>query len=363
MNSLLIFLGLLPESIKFGLIYSIMVMGVYITYKILDFPDLTVDGSFTLGGFTFAATMLIFPNHPIIGLLVAAISGTLAGLVTGLLHVRYGINKLLSGIITMTALYSINARVLNKPNVFLENEQSWFFIISYEKYFSIFTVIAIVLLIIKFLYDRRIKPDKYVYKSLLIYILIYVFSIAYIYYTKDITMYLLLLIVFVVKLIMDYILTSKFGLILRALGDNEILVSNLGVSVDKVKIMGLMLSNLLVASSGALFAQYIKVVDLSSSVGTIIIGLASIIFGMGIIKRTRSINNISIVILGSIIYYIIINFALNSSSITDEIFYALGFNSDIIQKLSVKPTDVKIITALFLAVILGLGKKRGKSNA
>lgn len=363
MDSLMIFITLLPESIKFGLIYSIMVMGVYITYKILDFPDLTVDGSFTLGGFTFAATMIAFPSHPIIGLIFAAIAGTIAGLITGILHVKYGINKLLSGIITMTALYSINARILNKPNVFLENQQSWFYIITYEKYFTIFIIISIILLFIKVLYDRRIKPDKDVLKSLMIYIVIYIFSIGYVYYSKDISMYLLLIIVFVIKLIMDYILTSKFGLILRALGDNEVLVSNLGVSVSKVKIIGLMLSNLLVASSGAFFAQYIKVVDLSSSVGTIIIGLASIIFGMGVIKRSRSINNISIVILGSIIYYIIINFALNSSSITDELFYVLGFSQDLISKLSIKPTDVKIITAVFLAIILAVGKKRGKGNA
>lgn len=362
MDSFLIFLKVLPESIKLGLIYSIMVMGVYITYKILDFPDLTVDGSFPLGGFVSFAIILSFPFHPIIAIILATISGMLAGLITATLHIKFGIDKLLSGILTMTALYSINARILGKSNAFIDNDKSWFYSINYENYFYIFLLISLFLLFLKLVYDKRIKPDKVVIKSFLIYILIYIFSISYIIYSKDIAMFLILIIVFIVKLIMDYILTSKFGFILRALGDNEILVSNLGVNVNKVKILGLMLSNSLVSMSGALFAQYIKIVDLSSSVGTIVIGLASIIFGLGILKRSRTINYISIVIFGSIFYYIIINFALNSSTITDSIYAYIGLSYELINKITIRATDVKIITAIFLAFILFIGRGK-KSNA
>ena len=175
-------------------------------------------------------------------------------------------------------------------------------------------------------------------------------------------MYLTVLIVFIIKLVMDYILTSKFGFILRALGDNENIVTGLGVNSDKLKILGLMLSNALVSLSGALFTQYIRVIDLSSSVGTMVIGLASIIFGLGIIKKSNIINHISIVIVGSIVYYIVINFALNSSGITEILLTALHFSEQTISKFSVKPTDVKIITALLLGIILAIDKKKKKKK-
>lgn len=361
MDMIIIFLKLLPESIKLGLIFSIMVMGVYITYKILDFPDLTVDGSFPLGGFLFAYAVISFNLHPFYAILVSGIGGMLAGYVTALFHIKFKINKLLSGILTMSGLYSINARILGKPNVFLENTQSWFYIIEFEKYLTKFFIISIILLIIKFFYDKRIKPNKNVYISMGIYLLIYAISFIYIYKSKDISLFLILLVVFTLKLILDYILTSKFGFMLRALGDNEVLVNNLGVNSSNIKTIGLMISNAFVSISGAFFAQYIKIVDLSSSVGTIIIGLASIIFGIGLIKKSRSINYVSIVILGSIIYYIIINFALNSSLLTDNIYNMLGFSEIWINRLSIKPTDVKLITAIFLAFILALGKKRGNN--
>ncbi len=362
MEALIIFIKVLPESIKLGLIYSIMVMGVYITYKILDFPDLSVDGTFPLGSFIFAYIAINYNLHPVFAIFIAFLGGLIAGYITGLLHIKFGIDKLLSGILTMTALYSINARILGKPNAFLETDQSWFYIINYDNYFKLFTVISILLLVIKLFYDRRIKPNKNAFVSFVIYILIYLLSLVYIVKTRDINMYLLLIIVFIIKLMMDYILTSKIGFILRALGDNETLVSDLGVNVENIKLFGLMLSNGLVAVSGALFAQYIRIVDLSSSVGTIIIGLASIIFGLGLIKRTRTINYISIIIVGSIVYYIVINFALNSQALTYGIYESLGLSDNMINILTIKPTDVKIITALFLAVILGLGhKKRGKN--
>lgn len=361
MNELLIFINVIPESIKIGLIYSIMAMGVYITYKILDFPDLTVDGSFPLGGFVFAYFALS-SYSPFVGLVFSIIAGAIAGLITGVFHVKCGIDKLLAGILTMITLYSVNARIVDKPSVFIDANKSIYGVISYEQHFLLFFIISIVLLALKVLYDYNIKKNKYVIKSFLIYVVILLVLCYYTYYTEDISMYLTVLIVFIIKLVMDYILTSKFGFILRALGDNENIVTGLGVNSDKLKILGLMLSNALVSLSGALFTQYIRVIDLSSSVGTMVIGLASIIFGLGIIKKSNIINHISIVIVGSIVYYIVINFALNSSGITEILLTALHFSEQTISKFSVKPTDVKIITALLLGIILAIDNKKKKKK-
>lgn len=354
MNELIIFLSVVPESIKIGLIYSIMAMGVYITYKILNFPDMTVDGSFPLGGFIFAAFSLNNNlENPLIGMSIALIGGAIAGLITGILHVKFGIDKLLSGILTMIGLYSVNARIVGTPSVFIDSTKSIYGKISYENNFFMFLIILFVLLILKIWYDYNIKTNEYVIKTSIIYLTLFSILIFYVHSTKDINLMLTVIIVFIVKLIMDYILTSKFGFILRALGDNESIVNGLGVNVKKIKILGLMLANSLVALSGAMFTQYIRVIDLSSSVGTMVIGLASIIFGMGLIKKSRIINYISIVIVGSIVYYIVINFALNSSGITRQIFEIFDLSKENIDKLSVKPTDVKLITSLLLAGILG----------
>ncbi|WP_308544845.1 ABC transporter permease [uncultured Sneathia sp.] len=359
MNDLLIFISVIPESIKIGLIYSIMAMGVYITYKILDFPDLTVDGSFPLGGFVFAYFSLANVS-PFLGLVFSLIAGALAGLLTSIFHIKCKIDKLLAGILTMITLYSINARIVDKPSFFVDADKTIYGLVSYDKHFILCIIISIGLLILKLLYDYNIKKNIYVIKSFVIYLIIFFVLTYYTYYTEDISMFITAIIVFIIKLIMDYILTSKFGFILRALGDNENIVTSLGVSSNKLKIIGLMISNSLVALSGALFTQYIRVIDLSSSVGTMVIGLASIIFGLGLIKKSRIINYISIVIVGSIVYYIIINFALTSAGLTESILTFFHVNEQMIANLSIKPTDVKIITALLLAIILGIDSKKKK---
>ncbi|WP_068448846.1 ABC transporter permease [Caviibacter abscessus] len=360
MEELSIFIKIIPESIKIGLIYSIMAMGVYITYKILDFPDLTVDGSFPLGGFVFAtmSATLIGASNPYISMIIVAIAGAIAGLFTGILHVYFGIDKLLSGILIMIGLYSINARIVGTPSVFIDASKSIYGKLTYDKHFIFFIIAFIIALLLKVIYDYNIKKNKYVIISLSIYIVLFIILTYYAYYTEDISLMITAFIVFIIKLIMDYILTSKFGFILRALGDNETIVTSLGVNEKVLKLYGLMIANSLVAVSGGLFTQYIKVIDLSSSLGTMVIGLASIIFGLGIIKKSRVINHLSIVIIGSIIYYIIINFALNSGEITNSIYEFIGLSQNAINILSIKPTDVKIITALLLAVILGFEHKK-----
>ena len=372
MNELLVFIQSLPEALKTGFIYSIMVMGVYITYKILDFPDMSVDATFPLGGFIFAAFSLskngfFGITNPFIGLILAVIGGMIAGYLTGALHVYLKINGLLSGILVMTGFYSINSRIVGVPNVFISSERNIFEIISYEKSFIPFVLVTIILLVLKGFYDYQIKENKYVIRTMIVYVIATIGLFVYVVTTKDIKLMFVIIVAFAIKMILDYILTSKFGFALRALGNNEELVVSLGVNEKRLKILGLMISNGLVALSGALFAQNMKVADLISGTGTLVIGLAAIILGLGVLKKSRLINVISIITIGSLMYYFIINLALMSNSWTKNLYQTLKFNDSLISTLEIKPTDVKIITAVILTIILwnetAKKLKKGKKKA
>ena len=372
MHELLVFIQSLPEALKTGFIYSIMVMGVYITYKILDFPDMSVDATFPLGGFIFAAFSLskngfFGITNPFIGLILAVIGGMIAGYLTGALHVYLKINGLLSGILVMTGFYSINSRIVGVPNVFISSERNIFEIISYEKSFIPFVLVTIILLVLKGFYDYQIKENKYVIRTMIVYVIDTIGLFVYVVTTKDIKLMFVIIVAFAIKMILDYILTSKFGFALRALGNNEELVVSLGVNEKRLKILGLMISNGLVALSGALFAQNMKVADLISGTGTLVIGLAAIILGLGVLKKSRLINEISIITIGSLMYYFIINLALMSNSWTKNLYQTLKFNDSLISTLEIKPTDVKIITAVILTIILwnetAKKLKKGKKKA
>ncbi len=372
MNELLVFIQSLPEALKTGFIYSIMVMGVYITYKILDFPDMSVDATFPLGGFIFAAFSLskngfFGITNPFIGLILAVIGGMIAGYLTGALHVYLKINGLLSGILVMTGFYSINSRIVGVPNVFISSERNIFEIISYEKSFIPFVLVTIILLVLKGFYDYQIKENKYVIRTMIVYVIATIGLFVYVVTTKDIKLMFVIIVAFAIKMILDYILTSKFGFALRALGNNEELVVSLGVNEKRLKILGLMISNGLVALSGALFAQNMKVADLISGTGTLVVGLAAIILGLGVLKKSRLINEISIITIGSLMYYFIINLALMSNSWTKNLYQTLKFNDSLISTLEIKPTDVKIITAVILTIILwnetAKKLKKGKKKA
>ena len=372
MNELLVFIQSLPEALKTGFIYSIMVMGVYITYKILDFPDMSVDATFPLGGFIFAAFSLskngfFGITNPFIGLILAVIGGMIAGYLTGALHVYLKINGLLSGILVMTGFYSINSRIVGVPNVFISSERNIFEIISYEKSFIPFVLVTIILLVLKGFYDYQIKENKYVIRTMIVYVIATIGLFVYEVTTKDIKLMFVIIVAFAIKMILDYILTSKFGFALRALGNNEELVVSLGVNEKRLKILGLMISNGLVALSGALFAQNMKVADLISGTGTLVVGLAAIILGLGVLKKSRLINEISIITIGSLMYYFIINLALMSNSWTKNLYQTLKFNDSLISTLEIKPTDVKIITAVILTIILwnetAKKLKKGKKKA
>lgn len=265
------FIGTLEQ----GLIFAIGALGVYITYTILDFPDLSVDGTFSLGA-AITAALIIKGTNPFISLGLAFIGGAIGGLVTGILHVKLKITNLLSGILVMIGLYSINLRVMGKANLPMFNK---------ENIFSSNILIVVILG----------------------------------------------LIVLVVKLLMDILFKTKFGFILRATGDNDTLVTSLGVNKGTMKIAGLMISNGLVALSGAIMAQYQGFSDISMGNGFIVIALASIILGQSIFKKSRLLKGTIVVIIGAFFYRLSVGVAIN-----------LGF----------PPTDLKLITSLIVVIAI-----------
>ena len=270
-------LGTLEQSF----IFAIMVLGVYLSYKILDFPDMTVDGSFPLGG-AVASAILIKGGNPILALVVAALCGAIAGLITGMIHVKLKVTNLLAGIIVMTGLYSVNLRIMGKSNI------------------PLFSV--------KHLFNGNIIPI--------------------------VTLVILLILA---KITIDYLLKTKFGFALKALGDNETLVISLGIDEKKLKIYGLMIANSFVALSGAILAQYQGFADVGMGTGTIITGLASIIIGEAIFKKRSFISMSMTVILGTIIYRTIIAMSL---------------------KLGMNASDLKLITSILVVGIIFLKEKK-----
>lgn len=242
-------------TIEQGLMYSIMVLGVYLTFRILDYADLTVDGSFTLGAAT-AATLITAGYNPWLATMIAFFAGTLAGTFTGILHTKFKITPLLSGILTMTALYSVNLRVMGKANISL---------LRLRTVFSDFSELPFV-------------NDDY---GVLI---------------------LGLLAVIIIGVLVYLFLETEFGLAVRATGDNELMIRSLGVNTDIMKITGLALSNGLVAFAGSFVAQNQLFADISMGIGMIIIGLASVIIGEVLIGTSSIGRTVIAVLCGGVIY-------------------------------------------------------------
>lgn len=246
-------------ALELGGIFSIMSLGLYISYKVLNLPDLTVDGSFTLG--CAVSAVMTLSGHPVIGLILAFISGLLAGLVTGVLTTKLKIASLLAGILTMTGLYSVNLKIMNdSPNISLFDCSTVFTPLSAFGEYGILLFITVV--------------------------------------------------VIVVALCLHYFLKTQFGLALRACGDNEDMVKASSIDVDVMKMIGLSLANGLVSLSGAIYAQHQAFSDSQSGTGMMVIGLASIIIGMAFIKKDQIGYQLLAVIVGSIIYRGILTIAL-----------------------------------------------------
>ena len=225
-------------TLELGLIYAIMALGVYLTFRILNFPDLTVDQSFTTGAATAAILIVNYDLDPVLALGAAFLAGALAGVITGLLHAKGGINPLLAGILTMLALYSINLRIMgNRANVPLLGNDTLY------TWFNSSGITGWTLILV------------------------------------------LAIIVLVVKLVLDWFLGTDMGLGLQATGDNEEMVRSFGVSTDTMKIVGLAVSNGLVGMAGAFIAQKQGSADISMGIGLILVGLASVILGQALFNN------------------------------------------------------------------------------
>lgn len=257
----------LMGALEIGLIFGLVALGVLISFRILDFPDLTVDGSFPLGG-AVAATMISLGYDPFIATAMAIIAGAVAGYCTAFLNVRFKILPLLASILMMTALYSINLRVMGKPNVPLITEATVFSVLQPEW-----------------------MPD-YIARPLI-----------------------LLAIVILVKLLLDWFFASQIGLSIRATGANARMARAQGIATNRATLAAMALSNALVAFGGALFAQSQGGADISMGIGTIVIGLAAVIIGENILPARRLVWTTLAVILGAILYRFFIALALNSDFI------------------------------------------------
>ena len=290
-----IIIGVIEE----GLIYAIMALGLYITYKILDFPDLSVDGTFPMGA-AVTAMLILKGVHPVLTLLISFAAGLLAGCITGLIHVKLKVRDLLSGIIMMTALYSINLRIAGKANLP---------IFSKETIFENAFLEAVV--------PKALDPY-------LVCIILFV-------------------IVLVCKVLLDLFLKTRAGYLLRAVGDNEVLVTSLAKDKGMVKILGLALANGFVALAGCVYCQQKGFFEVSTDTGTMVIGLASVIIGTKLLKRFRSVKATTAVIFGSIVYKACVSLAI-----------ALGMAA----------SDLKLITAvLFLIILVASNRKERKVKA
>lgn len=294
-------LELLESTVTQGLIYALLTFGIFITYKLLDFPDLTVDGSFPLGA-AVTAVMLTKGVNPYLTLVIAILAGAVSGLVTGLIHVKLKVRDLLAGIITMTALFSINLQIAGSNlNVGRETD-------------TIFTAALAMALFGKLSLVHR--------KFIIALILVIIF-----------------------KLILDAYFKTKNGILLKATGDNSTLVTTLARDNGKMKILGLVIANALVALSGAVVCHEQRGFSSTMGTGQMVFGLAAVIIGTTIFKKMPIVKGTTAVLVGSIAYKLCIQLAIS-----------MGLPANLL----------KLITAALFLVILIIGNSgegRSKKNA
>jgi len=279
-----------------GLIYAVMALGVYITYKILDFPDLSVDGTFPMGAAVTAA-LILKGVHPVATLFLAFLTGALAGCVTGFIHVKLNVRDLLAGIIVMTGLYSINLRIAGgKSNLPIFSKETIF-----ENAFL----------------------ENHVPEALAPYMAVII----------------LFVIAAICKIVLDLYLNTRSGYLLRATGDNDVLVTSLAKDKGMVRIIGLAIANGFVALSGSIYCQHKGFFEISTGTGTMVMGLASVIIGTKLLKRFGAVKATTAVILGTIVYKACVSLAI-----------AMGMEA----------SDLKLITSLLFLGILAVSSNRGK---
>lgn len=284
-GGLIMRLSVLMGSVSQGLLWSILAIGVYITYKILDYADLTTEGSYPLGA-AVAAQMILSGANPFVATFVSMLAGMVAGFVTGFLNTKLKIPSLLAGILSMTGLYSVNLRIMGKANLPLLKQDTVISIVS-KMGFDTSTAVFVVGIVA----------------------------------------------VLVVILILWWFFGTEKGFAIRATGDNSNMIRALGVNTNSMVILGLVISNGLIALSGGIMAQYNGYADVGMGTGTIVIGLASVIIGEVLFGHSSIIRSLFAVVLGSILYRIIIAFVLSKGLV---------------------PTDLKLLSSVLLAVCLSL---------
>jgi putative ABC transport system permease protein len=291
---------LLVGALTIGLILSLLALGVFISFRIFEFPDITADGSITLGA-SLAAALLVHQVHPAAATAAALVAGAIAGALTAIIHTRFAVNRLLSGILVMTALYSINLHIMGKSNVPLLSETTLATMAEHAG--TALTGSANDLVVAGWSLAVR---DA----SMLVWALILVIAIA--------------------TLLFAFFRTN-LGLAMQAAGDNAQMIRALGVNVDTMLVLGLALSNGLVALSGALLAQYQGFADVQMGIGMVVWGLASIIIGEALVGVRQLGLLIAGGILGSVLFRLLVAIALRG-----------GLN----------PNDLKLVTAVFVFAAL-----------
>ncbi len=294
--------AILTSAIAQGLLWSILAMGIHVTYRILDISDLTAEGSFTLGG-AVCASLLVMGVPPLVAIIVATLSGALAGLVTGLLHTKLHIPILLSSILSMTGLYSVNLRIMGKANTSLTQAN---------------TILSDIASLFGMSRDR------------------------------DAAIILGIIAVVVVILLLVWFFNTEYGYTIVACGNNDKMIRANGVNSNISKIIGLMVANGLIALSGCLVSQYNGYADVGQGIGAIVIGLASVIIGEVIFKRRSLLLSLVGIVFGSIIYRLLV---------------ALVINTDFISANDIRLfTAIAVAIAIFIANS-NMFKKKVKKNA
>ncbi|MDD2579715.1 MAG: ABC transporter permease [Clostridia bacterium] len=284
---------IIQSAISQGILWGIMALGVYITFRVLNFADLTVDGSFALGG-ALSAVLVYHGVPPLLAVLAATIGGLAAGFCTGFLNTKLRIPGLLASILTQIALYSINLRIMGSPNL------------SLLRIDTLFTKLA-----------AAGFPDRWV------------------------TMALAIVCSLIVILLMYWLFGTEIGSAIRATGNNPKMIRALGVHTDTTTILGLVFGNGLVALSGGLIAQQQGYGDIGMGTGAIVIGLAAIIIGEVLFPQTNFMLRLTGVIVGAVVYRIVIALVL---------------------KMGLRSTDMKLFTAILVALALYLPTLRGHAR-
>lgn len=302
---------LLLGALTIGLILALLAIGVLISFRIFDFPDITADGSITAGA-SIAAVLLVADVPPLVATAAAFAGGAVAGTVTGILHARFQVNRLLAGILVMTALYSINLRIMGRSNLPLLSEET-------------------------------LSTQAEALATRLLGGISEVALAGWVVSVRDLAVLVAVAgVILVVALLVYAFFRTSIGTAMRATGDNDQMIRALGVDVGAMIILGLALSNGLIALAGALLAQYQGFADVQMGIGMVVWGLASVIIGEGLVGVRRLGLLITGAVMGSVLFRLLVAIALRAG---------------------LEPTDLKLITALFVFSALVLPTLMGRIRA